>query len=615
MSVVQLSQVGAQQVAQQIGALSSAVEQLAARQAANTRATQASARANTSASASMQSFAQSAQNGVQRIQGIAGAVQGLVSQLGSTNRTAGLIASVAGATAQFAAMGSMLGPAGTVAGGLVGLATGLISVTNELNDVETAALEARQEIQRLAAARITARTEASAEHGLITGDAGGLSESDLATRGEEARLRARGAEDEIARLRAALDETGTGSHGIEYSTLTGAARERAEAALEAARETLREQNAIVDGVRREVDARADAAREAEHMAELAHREADFLSSEAAAAAGAASATAGLDERNRARRDRRGGGGGDSRADDLAETYRRWEAEEDAFYGARDAAAFEATIAAIEAERERGEALLETKRELAASELELERAKQDHLHEIAEEQRALEEERRNEVRDGLAEFSHETSRSLNDVISSYRELQNQAKETGVELRNSGLLMSRGMVAVGNQISDVVGNQMTSAFSSALGAWLDGSKSFVEAAEEMAKGVIKALVQESIVQGVTELARGIADLASYRYDSAALHFAAAAAWAAVGGVAGAIGAATGAFGGGKSSEGASSRDGASADRERSRDQQSGPTVVNLYYDGLPATQSEVASGVRRGLRTAQRHGYLPAGALTG
>lgn len=614
MSVVQLSQVGAQQVAQQIGALSSAVEQLAARQAANTRATQASARANTSASASMQSFAQSAQNGVQRIQGIAGAVQGLVSQLGSTNRTAGLIASVAGATAQFAAMGSMLGPAGTVAGGLVGLATGLISVTNELNDVETAALEARQEIQRLAAARITARTEASAEHGLITGDAGGLSESDLATRGEEARLRARGAEDEIARLRVALDETGTGSHGIEYSTLTGAARERAEAALEAARETLREQNAIVDGVRREVDARADAAREAEHMAELARREADFLSSEAAAAAGAASATAGLDERNRARRDRRGGGGGDSRADDLAETYRRWEAEEDAFYAARDAAAFEATIAAIEAERRRGEELLATKRELAAAELELEREKQDHLHEIAEEAAEVQAQLLADTSEAYAEFTG--AQTIDRLVETWREYNEIAKAAGVQTASTGRLLERSLSVTASSIADSVGNKMTSAFSEAVGAWLDGSKSFVEAAEAMAKGVIKALTQEAIVQTVVELARSVASFASQDYAGGIAHAGAAAAWAAVGVVAGSVGAATGAFGGaGSKGEGASARDGASADRERSRDQQSGPTVVNLYYDGLPATQSEVASGVRRGLRTAQRHGYLPAGALTG
>lgn len=93
----------------------------------------------------LEDMARSGVQTAQRIQGVAGAVQGLVSQLGSSNRTAGLVASVASTTVQFAQLGSMLGPMGTLVGGLTGLAAAATSAAFSFGEVNV-------EIARSAAA-------------------------------------------------------------------------------------------------------------------------------------------------------------------------------------------------------------------------------------------------------------------------------------------------------------------------------------------------------------------------------------------------------------------------------------------------------------------------------
>lgn len=183
-------------------------------------------------------------------------------------------------------------------------------------------------------------------------------------------------------------------------------------------------------------------------------------------------------------------------------------------------------------------------------------------------------------------------SARSLAAAHRELAATARPTNNALQS---------------VADTVGGTVTNAFKSAVGAWLDGSKSFVQAAEEMAKGVIKALVTEAIVQGVVELARGIADLASYRYDSAGAHFAAAAAWAAVGVVAGTVGAAVGAFGGGgadKGSAGATTRDTANA-RDQRESQGGGNTTLYVYPGGY-ITKKDVTAGMIDALNEGARSG---------
>lgn len=107
-------------------------------------------------------FARGGQSFVQRVQGMAGATQSLVSALGSSNRTAGLVASLAGSTAQFAAMGAMLGPAGAVVGGVAGFAAGVIGLASAHREVRPEIEETTEAIRAEGEAALTA-SEAMAQ--------------------------------------------------------------------------------------------------------------------------------------------------------------------------------------------------------------------------------------------------------------------------------------------------------------------------------------------------------------------------------------------------------------------------------------------------------------------
>lgn len=547
MSVVGLSMEGAQGISGALNALSQSVEQLAARQAANTRATVAGARAsrdvaaaNVAATSSVQALATATQTTASRIQGVAGAVQGLVSQLGSENRTAGLVASMAGTTAQFASMGAMLGPGGALIGGLLGFASAAASAIGTTEGLSEAAARLRGEVE--GAAEALSRFETTRREG-------------------------------------SLERAAAGYAGIE-ARLSGVAAETEREARIAAR----------------------IAEEGLFGGEAADRRASLLLDEMMAEAGGGASA------------RRGGGGSrrgtpEAPVDESAfadSTFAMAEAEAARREAVNMAAEAEATREAAERARAEDaadwEAWAERRREAQEAAAEASREWAEHERELLE-----------ETKSAHQDFATGYVSSIGEVIASWEALADASRASGSTMLSTGRLMERGVTAIANNIAESVGGTMTSAFSSAVGAWLDGSKSFVEAAEEMAKGVIKALVQESIVQGVTELARGIADLASYRYDSAALHFAAAAAWAVVGGAAGAIGAATGAFGGGGKAEGASQREMADRDRERARDAPTGNAVINIYADGMPVTRADFAAGMSRALRDTVRAGYLPAGAL--
>lgn len=183
----------------------------------------------------------------------------------------------------------------------------------------------------------------------------------------------------------------------------------------------------------------------------------------------------------------------------------------------------------------------------------------------------------------AAFGEGYTTSIDDIVESWRDANDAIRRAGGTINSTARLMERSLVAVGNNIAETIGGTMQGAFSDALGAWLDGSKSFVQAAEDMAKGVIKALTIESIVQAVTEVARAVASFASQDYASGVAHLAAAAAWGAVGVVAGGVGAAVGAFGGGGGADksaggGADNRDLSS--RSVSERDVSQPIVVNVY-----------------------------------
>jgi hypothetical protein len=196
---------------------------------------------------------------------------------------------------------------------------------------------------------------------------------------------------------------------------------------------------------------------------------------------------------------------------------------------------------------------------------------------------------------LGQRTDHAASATRSLISAQRDLASQARPTNAALAS---------------VASTVGGTFQSAFQGAVNAWLDGSKSFVQAAEAMAKGVIKALVSEAIVQGVVELARGIADIASYHYDSGAEHFAAAAAWAGVGAAAGAAGAAIGAFGGAGASTGAgaTTRDTASASRESQNQAANGSQYTFYVYPGNVITRADQAAAIQDVLDHGVRNGII-------
>ena len=343
---------------------------------------------------------------------------------------------------------------------------------------------------------------------------------------------------------------------------------------------------------------ADAARLGGTAAELfAGAEEEAAALEAQAAAGA------FDQQTQ---QRRGGGGGaraqrDTFRSDNGAALRQMIADADA--GGADALTFAAGLG-TDAYSEKAEERFEAEKERAREMAEIQRQAIEQQRELAD-----------AAKDAATTFGDSWRSSIDDVIEAWRDAREAQQRAGQAMLSQSELMRVGMTSVGNEIANVVGGTMVGAFESALGAWLDGSKSFVEAAEDMVKGVLKALVIESIVQAVTETARGIADLAGYKYDTAALHFAAAAAWGAVGVAAGAVGGAIGAFGGGgKDAGGAGASQSVTPTDASTTAAPSQPVTINVYPGGF-ITRRDMYAGVVDALNESAREGYRVDPSLIG
>ena len=131
---------------------------------------------------------------LQRTQGVAGAVQSLVSATGSSDRTSGAIASLAGLGAQGAALGSMFGPAGTLAGGILGVGVGIIGLGAAHRD-------ARPEIEATTEALNAEATAADAARVSLSDFLSSISTGRRAAGLAEEADRLSTMADEIARLR------------------------------------------------------------------------------------------------------------------------------------------------------------------------------------------------------------------------------------------------------------------------------------------------------------------------------------------------------------------------------------------------------------------------------
>jgi len=512
----------------------------------------------------------------QRLQGTAAAVQTLVGALGGESRTAGLVASMAGSVAQFSAMGSMLGPAGTVIGAVVGFGASIVGLVQSEREAAAAAEELANRVQRVERSALTAG-ERIAEMNAALARTVELSGINLGLATD------RSYAEEITRVEAELDPLIERVEALHAGGVTGA---RAST-MGAAGELLVETNSQIQSLR-------DRITELDALRSSANAEAaDLMAEDLAAAAGGAAGAGGA----RGARGVTGGGGEQGNAlsarrdispDELIAPIQQVDAvQAHAAETARDLAL--ATDAAARLITESADAY-----DRAAADI-------DVLNEKTRERFELE----REIFDQQREFGDSYVASIDEVTRAWNEANEAASGASVDMMSSGRLLERSLVAVGNSIAETVGGTMLNAFEKAMGAWLDGTKTFVEAAEEMVAGVLKALVIESVVQAITETARGISDMASYQYATGAAHFAAAGAWAAVGVAAGAVGAGIGAFGGG----GGSNAQPAPTSRELAGDggdSRGGDTYeINVFPGGF-ITQDQVSGGIVDGLNRAARNG---------
>ena len=515
-------------------------------------------------------------------------------QLGSLigGETGGVIGRMSQFIGAGVSLGGVLGPTGAIVGGIVGATLPALqqlysSLTDQEGALQRAAVAsgeyARSTLEASRAARTLAasRLEASSQEAL-TRDAQGIqlaSEEAVFLARENARARL---QDFLERQNAALET----------------AAERGPAFLELYRERItRNAGALrseLDRINAEVERRGQVARGEQNAPT------GTTVDEPAAPTPAAPV-------------RRGGGGGRAPVADIyaqeAEAYAR------ATANARELE--EITRGLQASEDARASALIEQKdKVLEVRQAEIEAARQaaeleqQHTQERIEAQQALAQ----TSAEAAEAFRSSWTGGINEVIAAWEAANEALAAAGESQLSTAALLEVGMNSAANSIADTVGGTMVSAFETAVGAWLDGSKTFAEAAEDMVKSVLRSLVIESIVQGVVELARGIASAASMDFAGAALHFGAAAAWAAVGVVAGSVGAGINAFGGGASKGGAATSAEAPRETAQNNQQPAGTTIVNVYPGGF-VTRGEVVAGVYDAINEGSRMGMTFDGASVG
>ncbi len=560
------------------------------------RANESAARTTTAAarssSAAVAGLGQSVQQVGQRTGQAVGALGQMATQLGSLapagSAAGSAISQLGGAVG---ALSGAMGPLGVA----LGIATVAVAAFNTAVNYEANASRAAEEAARsqaealrgLATAAREARRELSAQRDIAEGQVGAIGSDDLQQQAEERRQRVLQMERARAeRLRGfGLSERGDGSvvRGSAGSLL-GERAASLPAGFEQNTETSRAEiarlRAEVTAIEQELIAREQTTADGQRA------------DEAAALVAAGTPTAPTAPRRGGGGARAAAGGGVNTTDAAErEMARRRDVEAELMKAAEERDAAEQMLA--DKAQERADAEKERLQEGA-------RVREEAAREAIATQRELEQ-ASIEASDA---FAASWRGSIDDVVDSWRDANRALRMSGGQMRSQADLLEMSMTSAGNSIADTIGGTMVGAFESALGAWLDGSKSFVEAAEDMVKGVLKALVIESIVQAVTETARGIASIASQDYAGGAAHLAAAAAWAAVGGVAGAAGAAMGGFGGGGGKDAAPSTAVTPSDAS-AQQQPSQPMVINVYPGGF-ITQRDVEAGLVDALNSAGREG---------
>jgi hypothetical protein len=196
-----------------------------------------------------------------------------------------------------------------------------------------------------------------------------------------------------------------------------------------------------------------------------------------------------------------------------------------------------------------------------------------------------------------EFLNGWGRSTEEVIAAFEAANEAAEKAGQVQFETGRLIAESASAVGEQVLESIGGDISKAFAASVVAAIEGAKSFEEVMAGMVKSILESLLQEAIVQALRETALAIGDIASYKYDSAAAHFAAAGAWVAVGAAAGAgLGAVAASGGGGGGSASAASN----APQENQEAQQTQSITINMTYNNpMYTTQNDADRQLREAL----------------
>jgi len=452
------------------------------------------------ADATQRRFGEGAVAAAQKLGGL-GSTLGLVGAgVGRFNQGAGRLVSILGqATGSIGAMSSMFGPWG-IAIGIATTAFGLLSsaVSDTRSETDRATTSVRRHAEAVREAlptlnqyiqAIRGGLEAAAQHARIRSAQGSVVEQRAA----------------VEQLRAQLDAARAQSGASDDPLLSGAAQNRIaflEAQLAGAEERLQTARSRAGATGATVDETPE------------------------------QAAARLARENRS--GGRGGGGGRRTTSTGARGYDPI-ADLVAEARARNAAALERGMG-------------------GGGESDLQAWISDQAGAFSDWQRTVEQAEENErkfveaSRDAAQVFADSWKEGVGAVVEAFERANEAAAAAGERQVSTGRLMAQSAKATGQEILDYLGDAATDALRSNVEAWLSGSKSFIKAAGDMAKGVVQALVAESVVQALVNTARGFMALASYQPQAAVGFFTAAALWGSVAGVAGGVGLATGAIGGG-------------------------------------------------------------------
>ena len=165
----------------------------------------------------------------------------------------------------------------------------------------------------------------------------------------------------------------------------------------------------------------------------------------------------------------------------------------------------------------------------------------------------------------------------------------------------------LLGVLDGVAEGVGESVVAAF--------EGSKSFGEAMEEMARATLRAVAKMAIVEALKNAAMAVAAAATYRYDAAAQHGIAAGLWTAVGGAAvgGVAAMGTGqkppsARAAGAPPPALAAEGGGRAARADDRATGGGPLTLVLNVSGAAFTDAGVQQAAAVAIREAAGNGFL-------